>query len=514
MQRLWRAETGIFLGLWLVLMIGGRERLFRDPGAFWHTAAGHWILSHQRLPQTDWMSFTRAGQPWVAYEWLGECAMALVHAIDGLDSLLLATVTVLAGLYTWVAYRLIRSGLHWSLTIVVLLLTLGASSSHFHARPHLFTFVFFAWTCAWLIDFERARISLAHMFWLVPVYVVWTNIHGGVLGGLGTLGLAWFGWIVYRLLKQPSPLADPGRALGFAGLPAACTLAILVNPYGVDLPRTWLLLVRSDVLPQIIIEHAPLDPRSTMGQMTLAFALVYSLALIGVWPRWPRVTWLIPFVWLFLAASRVRHAPLFALSAVLALADFLPETRWARWLAEHRPDLFQPPDLAAASCQRRHEMGLAMLLPNIVVLVALFLQAFQVRVPVLGHGWARPDPQRWPVALLDRLQEYERRQPRGTPIFNDFNLGGFVIYYTPGLRVFVDDRCELYGPRWLKEEFLEVEQSDPGRIEQWSRQYGFDHALVQNGRGFDLYLRTAPDWELIERDPTAALYRKKPDASK
>ena len=33
----WRAETGIFLGLWLLLMFAGRDRLFRDPGTFWHT---------------------------------------------------------------------------------------------------------------------------------------------------------------------------------------------------------------------------------------------------------------------------------------------------------------------------------------------------------------------------------------------------------------------------------------------------------------------------------------------
>ena len=30
MRRFWRAETGIFLVLWLVLMAGGRSRFFRD----------------------------------------------------------------------------------------------------------------------------------------------------------------------------------------------------------------------------------------------------------------------------------------------------------------------------------------------------------------------------------------------------------------------------------------------------------------------------------------------------
>ena len=38
-----RAETGIFLALWLFLMVLGQWRLFRDPGTFWHTRVGQII---------------------------------------------------------------------------------------------------------------------------------------------------------------------------------------------------------------------------------------------------------------------------------------------------------------------------------------------------------------------------------------------------------------------------------------------------------------------------------------
>ncbi len=81
LKRFWRAETGFSLGIWLFLMVGGRSRLFRDPGTFWHTAAGHWIFSTGRLIDTDPFSFTFGGKPWVAYEWLGECLMAVLDGI-------------------------------------------------------------------------------------------------------------------------------------------------------------------------------------------------------------------------------------------------------------------------------------------------------------------------------------------------------------------------------------------------------------------------------------------------
>src|SRR5947209_7510962 len=111
LKRYWRAETGFFLGIWLFFMVGARGRLFRDPGTFWHTATGRWMLSTGRFIDTDPFSFTFAGKPWVAYEWLAEYLMGILDRIGGLDTLLLATATILAGLYTWTAHRLLRSGL-------------------------------------------------------------------------------------------------------------------------------------------------------------------------------------------------------------------------------------------------------------------------------------------------------------------------------------------------------------------------------------------------------------------
>ena len=81
LNRLSRLEAGFFLGIWLFLMVGGRSRLFRNPGTFWHTATGRWIFSTGQLIHTDPLSFTFAGKPWVAYEWLGKCLMAVLDGI-------------------------------------------------------------------------------------------------------------------------------------------------------------------------------------------------------------------------------------------------------------------------------------------------------------------------------------------------------------------------------------------------------------------------------------------------
>lgn len=506
--RFWRAETGIFLGLWLVLMVGGRSRLFQDPGTFWHTVVGQKILASKQLIYADAFSFTRAGAPWIPHQWLGECTMAALHALGGLDTLLLATVTLLAGLYTWVAHRLIRAGLHWSLAVVVVVLTLAASTSHFHIRPHLGTIVFFGVAYAFLCDFEAGRIGLKQLLWLIPVYLVWTNVHGGMLGGWCTMLLALAGWTGYRLVGWPSPIGHYRQLLPLGLIILACGLSAFVNPYGLLMIQTWFGIMHSDILPQIIMEHAPLNPARPEGQMVLLFAAVYVIALLGVLPARPRVTWFLPLVWFYLTCWRIRHSPLFALSGVLALADFLQYTPWARRLARPGSDLFQFPD--ATRPERRFPWQAAML-PVAVVLTSVGLQFAAIPVPVLGDGWARLDPDFWPVELLPELRALEMDHPPGTHIFNDYRFGGFLIYYTPNLRVYVDDRCEVYGDQWLKE-FDDASKREPQKVEAWSRDpvYGFEFALVHSGTSFDDYLRKAPGWAVIRRTETATLYRRKP----
>src|SRR4051794_21800332 len=94
-------ETIIFLGIWLGLMIAVRSRFFLDPGSLWHLVVGERILSQGELIHTDPFSGPFAGRPWIAQWWLGECVLALLYRVGGLDTILLATVTALACLYAW-----------------------------------------------------------------------------------------------------------------------------------------------------------------------------------------------------------------------------------------------------------------------------------------------------------------------------------------------------------------------------------------------------------------------------
>ena len=535
-RRFWQPENGFFFGLLLFLLLIGRSTLFRDPGTFWHVVVGDRILSSGFF-DTDPFSFTRAGDTWIPNQWLAECSMAVLHRAAGFDGLLLYTVVTLAATYALIGGRFVRAGFHWLPTVLLLGLVIGASSHHFHARPHVLTIFLLAWTFGRLSDVELGRSTVKSLWWLIPVFVVWTNWHGGMLGGLATLLLTVAGWCVFPFLGWPSPVSSTDATAGrkrlswsaagtLAGVVVACAATAFVTPYGARLPGAWMAIMGAD-LPTMIVEHRPLNLFSTEGLNNLLLGLLYLAALFGAWPKHkPRVAWLIPLFWLWQGWVRMRHAPLFAVTAAIALANILPKTRWIEGLAEGG-DLFRPPDEAtgkrqqATGINRWFAMLAPLAWPAVVVLAIFGIQCAGLRLPLVGRGWAKPDPAYWPFELVDDVRAAGNQpQPR---IFNELAFGGFLMMYAPGVPVFIDDRCELYVPDLLPA-YVEALRADPKtrvrRMEEWTRQYGLNLALThaptaptgEPGRPFDDYFRSpeaqALGWHIVRQTTAATLFAR------
>ena len=101
----------------------------------------------------------------------------------------------------------------------------------------------------------------------------------------------------------------------------------------------------------------------------------------------------------------------------IALADMLPNSRVGQWLAES--DHARRASPAGRLAFGRFAAGRG---PG----GDSRFQAAGIAVPVIGHGWARFDPARWPLGLVPRLQEIEQTGGAGPGIFNDLNFGGFL----------------------------------------------------------------------------------------
>ena len=490
-------EVGLFLILWLTLLAVGRTQMFGDPGTYWHVRVGQTILTDGQFFRHDPYTFTFHGKHWIPQQWAGECAMALADRLNGLDSLLLGAATLLAGFYAWLGGRLIRAGLHPLPACLLLALCLGASSFHFHIRPNLASIVFFGLTVALLIDCERQPSERWRWLWLLlPGFVVWANVHGGVLAGIATLGLVAVGWLMGWVVAQRGPLTSWAGAAGLLALLVGCLLSPLVNPFGLDMLDTWQRIMTSKALPELILEHRPMELTSFEGLVAVGLFAVYLVVLAGIKPRQWRVVWLVPAVWFVLSLERVRYAPFFALAAALVIADALP-------LSRVRGSLVEQPT-PASRAQRLVFAATVCLALGLAVLV----QQAGWPVPILAAGQVRPDPKIAPLELLPHLRDYLHERGEGRPIFNDANFGGFLLYYVPAFQIYMDDRCELYGDDWLRRYHRFITEQ-PERIEDSARFYGFELALVQRHSAMERYLQQAPAWRSVAQTEYASLYRRR-----
>ena len=503
LKQRWCFETLFFLGLWLILVGLFPTMLFRDPGTFWHTTIGLQILDSGHVPTADTFTYTVHGRPWVSQDWLCQLGMGWLYRLGGWDCLLVVTATVIGVFYAWLAGRLVSAGLAAICAVLLAAMALAAGTPQFHIRPLVLTLVLTGFTFAFLIDVEAGRRPLRQLWWFVPMFVVWTNLHGGVLGGLGTFVLVAGGWMLWAICGRESPVRCRRDGIELAGILAACGLTVLINPYGPQLPRLWFEILRLP-LSELIREHAPLWQVGAMAWVPTGLLLLYLVVVAGAWPRFPRVTWWLPLVWFVLACSRSRHAALFGVVGVLALADVLPYSRCGQWLARRGFWRRQ----AALSDEGHSVLGWQRVaVPAVLVGVASLLQALAVPAPLLGQGWVQLDPAYWPVQLLPQLRELETRTNGEVRIFNDYLYGGFLIFHTPALPVFMDDRCELFGEAFLRRNSY-LCFDDASEIDRWDAQFGFSHALVEGQSKLDRYLAGSAAWETIRRTPTAVLYRK------
>ena len=100
------------LATFLVGRVFYEARAFNvDPDLWWHIKVGQNIVASHHWPTSDPFSYTVAGNPWMAYEWLGDVVLGTVARVGGLLGLdvflfVWASVVMLA-LY---GYTTLRSG--------------------------------------------------------------------------------------------------------------------------------------------------------------------------------------------------------------------------------------------------------------------------------------------------------------------------------------------------------------------------------------------------------------------
>jgi hypothetical protein len=478
-------------------------RLLGDAGIGWHIRTGGLILASKVVPRIDPFS-TMAGQPWYAWEWLYDVLASALHRIAGLNGVVFVSAFAIAGTFVLAFRRMLARGTGPIVAILLLLLTVFASSIHFFARPHIISWLL---TVVWfevLRDFESTG-NLRRLFWLPPMMLLWVNVHGGFLVGLALIGLFFVAAVVGAV--GPRDTASKTRTLGLLIVGASATVVTFVNPYGYHLHVHIYRYLTDSFLMDHIDEF--LSPNfHGMAQKCFALLVLLTIAAAAMAREEIKTSELLVIAFaVYSGLYAARNIPVASLLLILIIAPWISESLRG-WSArgEGLPGVtgglllwarFEERMGALESSLRGHW------LPAAVVLLGAWacLQggSFAGRKVMDAHF----DPVRFPVSAVEWLSQQGVREP----VFCPDNWGGYVIYQRyPEASVVVDDRHDFYGDAYLKQ-YLKVVKIEPG-WDQALAGIGASWVLVPDRSAIATLLREVPAWRLVYHDGTAAVFQQ------
>jgi hypothetical protein len=404
----------LFQDGWLVIL-GGRE-----------------VVQHG-LPSHDSLVIWTQGRHWVDQQWLAQLVFYGLYALGGIKLALSAHVACVVAAFTLAIAVARRRGASarsvcWIAVPAYFLLTWSA----WNARAQSLALLLFVALVALLI--QDAHAPSRRVFLVLPLLVLWANIHGTALTGAALVAL----WgVTYAIERRKRPLEEwAPRSAALVLAPLACVFA---SPYAASLPGYYGTMLFNSGFRQFVVEWRPTAP-------TIQTAPFYLLAFLTVWLIGRKKERLLPFeqvllgFTLLMGLQTIRSVLWFTLTALMLVPTALdgvlkPNTRAMRFRLLNRA-------LVAAS------------VAGVIAAVAV--------VATKPPSWFERDYPTGVLTAFDRVQARDAQMR----VFADEMYGDWLLLRRPELRgrLAYDIRFELTSKKELRR-LLDVKQ----RVEGWQR---------------------------------------------
>src|ERR1043166_8876361 len=204
------------------------SRPISDPDFWFHLRVGQFIVQHAQVPRVEIFSCTNLGQPYIAHGCLSGVIFYLIYSRFG-QNLLIFIFAVLTALAFWIIFK--RSSEHIFTRGISVLLGVWTVLPNIGVRPRVFTLLlatfYFQILSRYLTDSDSKRL-----WWLVPLMVLWVNLHGAFLIGLTFIALTIAGIAIDARIDRETVRTIWTRVRPLLMILVACVLAALINPYG------------------------------------------------------------------------------------------------------------------------------------------------------------------------------------------------------------------------------------------------------------------------------------------
>lgn len=456
--------------VWAVALIFG-ARYFaaawfepqHDGDLGWQQWLGQYILAHGALPKSlGPEAFAAQGSPWVPQEWALSLLVAHVLGTPWFGVLAFAMALIAASVIVITGAAARRMGAS-ELAIAVCATAVAFSMvQSFGVRAQVP-----GWLMLALFMLVLRTLPEQRQWWLVPLTVLWANLHASVMLAPVLLGI----WTAGVALEER---AWNARTRRYAVLTVAAAVALCLTPLGVHLPAYALTLSTSPIR-SLISEWQPTTIESiAFAAGLLPFILLMCLAGFARPWRWTEVLVFTAATVLSLTAG--RNIP---------VASIIIAPLAARRLTDILPERFDIAPMKSAL----ERLGFAALGAGGSILVAVLL----IQMPHFTE-----------TAVPVRAIAVAAAVPGTHRIYcEDFAWCSWALAH-PNLREFIDGRCDPF-PAHIWKDYETVYKVHP----RWNRilnRERIDVVLAARTRPLAEALRLSGAWRQIYIDSTYALF--------
>ena len=473
-----RLIIGLIVALyWAISVFAVSEKMLGEPDLWWHIKTGEWIWQHHAVPTTDPFSYTFAGHPWIAKEWLSQVIYFVASSIGGWGGVL-ALGAIALGLAAAALYMAVSEELFPSLAAAMALCGLFLASPSITIRPHLLTLpIIIIWTHQL---FKASRKGHApNYFWLL-LLILWANLHAAFTVGFV---IAFFAFLDF---VETTRLGNRRELLKWIGFLVLCPLVTLIHPYTYQaMLATWLVVGPNDAVP-LIDEWRPFDAQAQTIYAVCLLGLVFASLASGFRLGIARSLFLMLLSYLFLTHLRYGFFlfPILPLIVAADMAEQFPRYSTAHWR-------LQPLDRVDGFFSARFK-------PLLAAVAGAYLVAF------VWGGWllkAKP-PER--VAATAAISYVKTHGVTGH-VMNFFNFGGPLVFND--IQTFIDGRVEqLFLGNFIKT-YAWGPDTEAG-MKDALKQYDVSWTIMPPDDKRVALLDKQPGWKRVYADEFAVVHQR------
>jgi hypothetical protein len=410
-----------------------------DGDTWWHLRAGEVTYQQGRPLTIDVFSYTRFGEEWASHGWLTELWLYISYLISGFTGITLWISLLSMAVMVLVYFQMEGPPLYRAILILIMSFML---LPFLKARPQMTSLVFFLLTLWILRSYLAQKKDL--LIWLIPIFVLWANFHGGFVSGFILLILAVIGDRLGKLIDPPGTgCLDKARLIKLLVVVVLCALAIMIHPLGYKVWTTLYHTMNVGGEGANIVEWASPDFHDPVQQLYL-WLLLITLVIFALTPRKVTPSELLLFS-AFTAMGYIwrRNLSFMVIYGMVIMSGYLwvlikgLYDRFNTGLAKIIKNAFES---IKGRLQQRSPMGIQILLMSVVALIFIGAE-FKMYLITDSTAMVKWEKKQFPVGAKEWIQE---NQPEGK-MMNSYNWGGYFDWYLRDYPVFLDSRADLFG---------------------------------------------------------------------